>query len=439
MSYYYQGTSLSTICNYITSAQDNVQNLKIAKKTDYTSLGITETPTKTGFYNATHTDYSTFCIAYYTENQLVSIPSWCRQLRIVMIGGGGSGTTYQGGDHQHVNAVNTHNDTQQHVAAVHTHTANKNHRAAVNQAAVQQHQHVVQNIDIAASDTILTKIHESHTHIDSRIFRKSWSQYDRGLSRQTDDRTGGGNKDILSQFHNHAYWDLHHIYKDTVAAFRYDHTDIQHERPMLHTAAIHQHQVQQYNDNNIAAVQQAAVQQDQQQNQQDQTAQHTEQKTHNDVPVQHKDTPTAGAGGGGGAFVYISTFQVSNVTSPSMSANSNNVYLSFAAGGTNYSIVANGGGNSSGTSAGSGGTVTVSNIQQQGDATQQTLQGQTWLQGRSSAGQNGQGQNGGSSSGGAGGDCNIINNTFMKQYGIGGSTSSTGGGSTYYRVYYLTN
>ena len=411
MSYYYQGTSLSTICNYITSAQDNVQNLKIAQKTDYTSLGITETPTKTGFYNATHTDYSTFCIAYYTENQLVSIPSWCRQLRIVMIGGGGSGTTYQGGDHQHVAAVNTHTMTHDHVATVHTHTAQHQQQAAVQQTGTQVHTHVGQQIFVWAYQKDGPLI-EDHVQ---------WPDGPRS------DNSGGWYNLKL---------DMMNYHYDEQAHVHHTHHYYYHE----HQASSYVHIEQQQVDQTGTQVHQAAAQQDRQQNQQDQQGHQTDtQNTQQDVPVQHKDTPTAGAGGGGGAFVYISTFQVSNVTSPSMSANSNNVYLSFAAGGPNYSIVANGGGNSSGTSAGSGGTVTVSNIQQQGDATQQTLQGQTWLQGRSSAGQNGQGQNGGSSSGGAGGDCNIINNTFMKQYGIGGSTSSTGGGSTYYRVYYLTN
>ena len=422
MSYYYQGTSLSTICNYITSAQDNVQNLKIAKKTDYTSLGITETPTKTGFYNATHTDYSTFCIAYYTENQLVSIPSWCRQLRIVMIGGGGSGTTYQGGDHQHVAAVNTHTMTHDHVATVHTHTAQHQQQAAVQTTGTQTHQHV------AAVQQAGTQVHGGHgnqnDYSDAGIHdHQQGVHYDKPITRRQYDG-------IINPYASMTTTHFHDWYRDTV-----------HQ----HAVAVDQngaqvHQAGSQVDQTGTQVHQAAAQQDQQQNQQDQQGHQTDtQNTQQDVPVQHKDTPTAGAGGGGGAFVYISTFQVSNVTSPSMSANSNNVYLTFTTGGTNYSIVANGGGNSSGTSAGSGGTVTVSNIQQQGDATQQTLQGQTWLQGRSSAGQNGQGQNGGSSSGGAGGDCNIINNTFMKQYGFGGSTSSTGGGSTYYRVYYLTN
>ena len=416
MSYYYQGTSLSTICNYITSAQDNVQNLKIAKKTDYTSLGITETPTKTGFYNATHTDYSTFCIAYYTENQLVSIPSWCRQLRIVMIGGGGSGTTYQGGDHQHVAAVNTHTMTHDHVATVHTHTAQHQQQAAVQTTGTQTHQHVA-------------AVHQAGVH---QQFKQ---QYDYVSADNGSEHTHITQLDIPPY---HADFSIY--------AFSPDIRSHVHHNASTHNHSVDQNgaQVQQAGsqvDQAGTQVHQAAAQQDQQQNQQDQQGHQTDtQNTQQDVPVQHKDTPTAGAGGGGGAFVYISTFQVSNVTSPSMSTSSNNVYLSFTTGGTNYSIVANGGGNSSGTSAGSGGTVTVSNLlQQQGDATQQQLQGQTWLQGRSSAGQNGQGQNGGSSSGGAGGDCNIINNTFMKQYGIGGSTSSTGGGSTYYRVYYLTN
>ena len=314
MSYYYQGTSLSTICNYITSAQDNVQNLKIAKKTDYTSLGITETPTKTGFYNATHTDYSTFCIAYYTENQLVSIPSWCRQLRIVMIGGGGSGTTYQGGDHQHVNAVNTHTMTHDHVATVHTHTAQHKQQAAVQQSGTAAHTHVGQHQNHEASHADVPW-HADHIHYQD-----------------------GGQYDMNGQW----------------ASYRPEYFNIDNEnehhkhilKAHFHYAAWSTQKEQQQVDQTGTQVHQAAVQQDQQQNQQDQQGHQTDtQNTQQDVPVQHKDTPTAGAGGGGGAFVYISTFQVSNVTSPSMSASSNNVYLSFTTGGTNYSIVANGGGN----------------------------------------------------------------------------------------------
>jgi len=128
MSNYYKGSislspnSLSTICKGILtpngSTIPDISNnyfkqlgLPIVTATFAGVNGITEKPNNLGYiYNTT--DISQYCIAPYVESTVTtftSIPSWCKNIRAILIGAGGDGGTGQLGSVQQQQDVVAHN------------------------------------------------------------------------------------------------------------------------------------------------------------------------------------------------------------------------------------------------------------------------------------------------------------------------------------------
>lgn len=387
MSYYYNGTPLSSICRSInTNLSWTTTNLGITLNTNPATLsGVNEQPLKTCVYNESKTDISTFCIASYTENSL-SIPSWCTQLRVVMIGGGGSGTTPATAQKVHQNA--NHQDV-----VYHYYVAGQK----VDQQQSHTHQYVAAKTTPARHDHTRQKRGYSGGGVFPNIYRADRGNIAIGTNLYSDrDGTQYGLVDKCPYFS-----DLKPVYFNN-----------QVDIPGTQIAASNTQQDVVYH------AMTPAQQVDQQQS-------HTHQNAN------HSDVPGAGSSGGGGAYVYISTFQLAGVTGTQISTSGTNVSMTFQKQGAGTTITANGGTNSQLTTAGSGGTVQAGggNVSVQGSS----LTGQTWLQGQAVSGQNGQSgtqATGGAS--GAGSSGNIFN-----AYGAGGSTSSTGGQGAYYRVYYL--
>lgn len=401
MSYYYNGTPLSSICRSInTNLSWTTTNLGITLNTNPATLsGVNEQPLKTCVYNESKTDISTFCIASYTENSL-SIPSWCTQLRVVMIGGGGSGTTPATAQKVHQNA--NHQDVVYHYYVA-------------GQKVDQQQSHTHQYV--AAKTTPARHDHKKGGYRGGRIFPEIYRVNGiapMGTALFT--ATHEGPQSI--QGGDGAY-----VSGDRIAEWGWVDRPYQ-QYPDLKPV---------YNHVDSPGTQIAAsnTQQDVVYHAMTPAQQVDQQQSHTHQNANHSDVPGAGSSGGGGAYVYISTFQLTGVTGTQISTSGTNVSMTFQKQGAGTTITANGGTNSQLTTAGSGGTVQAGggNVSVQGSS----LTGQTWLQGQAVSGQNGQSgtqATGGAS--GAGSSGNIFN-----AYGAGGSTSSTGGQGAYYRVYYL--
>ena len=423
MSYYYNGIALSSLCTSINSTQSKfTNNLGITLNTSYTALstGINEKPTKTGFYNA-GTDISTYCIASYTENS-ISIPTWCTNLRVVLMGGGGNGAGSTTGQQIHTNAV------QQ--AAVHTHQP-LNQQAAVHthqllnqQAAVHTHQLLNQQAGYHnhVPEKLLTQdhIHQTYQNPDTAVSHQLYQSDVTNIIR--DKNYGGGPTNIHNR---NGDIDTRDFVYTTVVAVQQDTPTVQQTAVQQDTPAVQQTAVQQ----DKPAVQQAAVQQDTQAVQQ--AAVQQDKPAVQQAAVQ-SDIPIPGSGGGGGGFVYISTFQLANVTSPTISANSGAVSLQFNYASTPYSITANSGVSGQVSTNGAGGSVVSSNLTQTGEQ----VQGQTWLQGTVASGNAGTAATGGTS-----GISNLtaLSTNSLSSYGLGGSSTAITPTSSYYRVYYLTS
>uniref|UniRef100_A0A6C0ERY4 Uncharacterized protein n=1 Tax=viral metagenome TaxID=1070528 RepID=A0A6C0ERY4_9ZZZZ len=127
ISNYYKGSislspnSLSTICKGILkpngSTIPDISNnyfkqlgLPIVTATFAGVNGITEKPNNLGYiYNTT--DISQYCIAPYVESTgttFTSIPTWCKNIRAILIGAGGNGATGQLGSVQQQQNVVAH-------------------------------------------------------------------------------------------------------------------------------------------------------------------------------------------------------------------------------------------------------------------------------------------------------------------------------------------
>ena len=104
-------TQLKVICNSITNAdiKDNYLNLDIINGNTTFTSDINEKPAILG-YEYKGTDISTYAIAAYIESpSTLSIPDWCNKIRVILVGGGGSGGKGTVGTTQN---QETHNDGQ---------------------------------------------------------------------------------------------------------------------------------------------------------------------------------------------------------------------------------------------------------------------------------------------------------------------------------------
>jgi hypothetical protein len=94
--YQYNGTPIDSICKYKDASKfskfTNNLGLTIAIN-PINNVNIDEKPVNMG-YKVDGQDISNFCIAFYTDSTSsggLNIPSWCKALRVIMIGGGGQG------------------------------------------------------------------------------------------------------------------------------------------------------------------------------------------------------------------------------------------------------------------------------------------------------------------------------------------------------------
>ena len=129
MSNYYKGSislspnRLSEICKGILTPVSNtipdISNnyfkqlglpIVTATFSDVTTITINEHPNNLG-YLYSGTDISQYCIAPYVESNgttFTSIPSWCKNIRAILIGAGGNGETGQLGNIKHQQTTDTH-------------------------------------------------------------------------------------------------------------------------------------------------------------------------------------------------------------------------------------------------------------------------------------------------------------------------------------------
>lgn len=469
MSYSYNGRALSTLCAYVTTNIDTFgkNNLGIGTANSATlDPSITETMLKTG-YQQNGVDVQKFCIAYYTENTL-AIPSWCTQMRIVMIGGGGSGTATVVTQvaHQQIGQMTNRGGNAHQTVNIHQRTPVKtdsHYYFRKQQDGAQQwdyppwgyHQHwtwpnhqFISDITSKNDVQLFHKMGKLYTidamqrtqkhlnrhfgynaytpmafHVDSPMVPLAWKQGNVYMIPTGDNPTSGWvwiSDNPQTHFHvvfTHNTTDLEITAMPQITYFN----KIQGNYYLFTAMAFR-------TGNSIDHAQHVSVQGTHQL-----TWQHVDTVQQNHTYDSHIDIlgTAPGSGGGGGAYVYISTFQYDAGTAQNVSiANqNNNLNLQFQYQGQNSSVIAAAGGQSQAATPGGGGVSSVSgNVVQSGT----TIQGQTWLQGINQSGLAGSGQTGGKSGAPS-------QSTVMNGYGYGGAGGSSSGsaGGAYYRVYYL--